>query len=121
MRRVHTIYFYIMTKRVSTSIYSRRTQPRLVSVISPVPESSITFSHTDTSTTPSVSAVDQAHPQNLFPSSFLSPILPFHEDASLYSIKHLLWLREHDKKFLDERMDFSRLDDQSIKKNPSLQ
>ena len=91
-------------------------QPRLVSVISPVPESRITFSPTDTSTSPSVSAVDQAHPQNLFPSTFLSPILPFHEDASLYSIKHLLWLREHDKRFLDEGMDFSRLDDQSIKK-----
>ena len=91
-------------------------QSQLVSVISPVPESSITFSPTDTSTTPSDSAVDQAHSHNLFPSTFLSPILPFHEDASLYSIKNLLWIREHDKRFLDEGKDFSRLDDQSIKK-----
>ena len=97
-----------MSKRHSTSIYSRRTRYHSVSVVSPVHETSITFSplsaHTATTSTG-----EQVCPQNLFVPTLLPPILPFHDDASTYRIKQLLWLRDHEKRFLEEGMDFARL------------
>jgi hypothetical protein len=95
-----------MAKRNSTSSFSRRTRLCSSSVVSPIPDSSVISSSIST----------QIVPQNLFVATGgTPPLLPGLDDASLLSMKHILWIRKHEINYFDRGLDFLWLDNMSLK------